>query len=229
MPNEMDIRRRPSPNCNDRRTPIDMVVLHYTGMQSAAAALDRLCDSAAQVSAHYVVEEDGSAWQLVDEERRAWHAGVSFWAGATDINDRSVGIEIVNPGHEFGYRPFPEPQMAAVEALLAGILARHGISPARVVGHSDVAPSRKQDPGELFDWHRLARAGLSVWPDDTPAAPADETNAPRLLAEIGYDPAAPLADVVTAFQRRFVPSGVTGRLDAETLATIAAVRRLSAR
>jgi N-acetylmuramoyl-L-alanine amidase len=220
----MNATDRSSPNFSDRPADIviDMVVLHYTGMKSARAALDRMCDSSAAVSAHYMVGEDGAVWRLVGEEKRAWHAGVSYWAGATNINDRSIGIEIVNPGHEFGYRPFPEIQMRSVEELLAQILDRHSIPASRVVGHSDIAPSRKQDPGELFDWQRLAARRVSIWP--SAVSPAIEARkAPALLAEIGYDPGAPLDDIVTAFQRRFAPDGVTGSLDGKTLALIAAV------
>ena len=220
----MDIRDRPSPNFNDRpaAAKIDMAVLHYTGMKSAEAALTRLCDPDAAVSAHYLIDEDGDVFRLVAEKQRAWHAGVSSWLGETDINGRSIGIEIVNPGHEFGYRPFPEVQMAAVETLLADILARYPIPPARVVGHSDVAPARKQDPGELFDWQRLARQGLAVWPESAadPVAPDAVRDA---LCRIGYDPDAPLADVVTAFQRRFVPHAVSGEADLRTRTLIAAV------
>lgn len=224
----MDILKRPSPNVNDRPagTAIDMVILHYTGMKTGAAALDRLCDPDARVSAHYLVEEDGNIWQMVEDSQRAWHAGLSHWSGATDINDRSIGIEIVNPGHEFGYRVFPDAQIRAVEALLAQIIERHQILPARVVGHSDIAPTRKQDPGELFNWKRLADKGLSVWPE-TPGNAIDPADARRYLSEIGYDPEAPLADVVTAFQRRFVPAGVSGTLDEDTLAMIAAVHALN--
>jgi N-acetylmuramoyl-L-alanine amidase len=224
----MEIIERPSPNFSDRPsdTVIDLVVLHYTGMVSGAAALNRLSDATAQVSAHYLIEEDASIYRLVAEHKRAWHAGFSHWAGATDINDRSIGIEIVNPGHEFGYRPFPEAQMAAVETLLAEILARHAIPANRVVGHSDIAPSRKQDPGELFDWQRLAARGLSVWPVEI-SAPAKAENAMTLLSQIGYDPAADAADVVTAFQRRFLPDNVNGNLDERTLAMIASVHAIN--
>jgi N-acetylmuramoyl-L-alanine amidase len=173
-----DIRERPSPNHDSRgepphMRPIDMLVLHYTGMQSAAAALDRLCDATAQVSAHYVVEEDGTPWRLVPEARRAFHAGVSCWHGESSLNHVSIGIEIVNPGHEWGYRPFPDPQMAALEELCRDILSRHPIPPYRVVGHSDIAPDRKADPGELFDWPRLARAGIGLWPPGAPGPGAD--------------------------------------------------------
>lgn len=224
----MEIIERASPNANDRPagTAIDMVILHYTGMKTGRAALDRLCDPDSRVSAHYLIDEDGTIYRMVPEDRRAWHAGISRWSGDVDINDRSVGIEIVNPGHEFGYRPFPEAQMVAVETLLTGIVARHGISPARVVGHSDIAPTRKQDPGELFDWKRLADRGLAIWPTK-PGARIDDADARGYLSDIGYDPEAPLADVVTAFQRRFVPASVNGRLDDETRATIAAVRALN--
>lgn len=224
----MDIIERHSPNINDRPTGtrIDMVILHYTGMKTGKAALERLCDPDAKVSAHYLVEEDGTVYRMVAEERRAWHAGFSHWAGAVDINDRSIGIEIVNPGHEFGYRPFPEAQMAAVDELLAQVVARHDISPLRVVGHSDIAPTRKQDPGELFDWKRLADKGLCAWPEG-PGKPVDAADARRHLTEIGYDPDAPLADAVTAFQRRFVQANVSGKLDPETLGMITAVHALN--
>ena len=146
----------PSPNWNERKLPVSMVVLHYTGMQSAEAALAQLCDPAKEVSAHYMIEEDGSVHRLVREDRRAWHAGRSYWRGIRDVNSASVGIELVNPGHEFGYRPFPDAQMEALVPLLADIVQRHDIPRANVVGHSDIAPARKEDPGELFDWDLLA-------------------------------------------------------------------------
>ena len=220
----MKIEDRASPNFNDRPAgaAIDMVVLHYTGMLSAEVALDRMCDPEAAVSAHYAVDEDGDVYRLVAEDKRAWHAGISYWRGATDINDRSIGIEIVNPGHEFGYRSFPEPQMAAVEELLREIVSRHDIDPARIVGHSDVAPARKQDPGELFDWQRLAAAGLAVWPYRA-ADPVSRDDAAKTLSKIGYDPDAPLADIITAFQRRFLPHAVSGHADLRTRTMIAAV------
>jgi N-acetylmuramoyl-L-alanine amidase len=216
----------PSPN-QDARPPgvgIELLVLHYTGMPSGAAALARLCDPSAKVSAHYLVEEDGRVFRLVPEERRAWHAGVSSWRGRGDVNGRSIGVEIVNPGHEFGYRPFPEPQMAAVEALCRDIVTRHGLAPGAVVGHADVAPTRKEDPGELFDWSRLARAGVGVWPDDDPAGPPgpDAATAVERLAAIGYDIADPAAALV-AFQRRFRPACLNGRADDGTRRRIQAV------
>ncbi len=220
---------RPSPNHGPRPggTVIDMVLLHYTGMQTAMAALDRLCDPKAQVSAHYVIDEDGTLYQLVEEHRRAWHAGIAWWGGVRNINDRSIGIELVNPGHEHGYRPFPDSQMAALLLLLDDLIDRHGVDPARVLGHSDVAPSRKMDPGEYFDWPRLAERGLAIWPEITPDEPRPPVPA-RLLGEIGYDPHAPANDVVTAFQRRFLPGSITGRIDRATAQRIGAVHRMAA-
>ncbi len=227
------IRERPSPNHGPRAGAIDMLVLHYTGMRNAAAALERLCAPEAAVSAHYVIDEDGTVWRLVAEERRAWHAGVSSWRGRSDINSAAIGIELVNPGHECGYRPFPAVQMAALEGLCRDILARHPIPARHVVGHSDVAPQRKQDPGELFDWARLARAGIGLWPA-APAARAPEAidEWQRLLAAIGYETPrtgrldAETARVVTAFQRHFRPSLCDGAADAETRGLIAAVAAL---
>lgn len=221
-----DIVERPSPNHDERPDDgrVDILILHYTGMKTGPMAIDRLCDPDARVSAHYLVEEDGRICRLVDENRRAWHAGVSYWAGATDINARSVGIEIVNPGHEFGYRAFPDIQMDAVAALARDIVARHGIPAERVLGHSDVSPDRKQDPGELFDWPRLAAKGIGVWPGKARAATAPDPQAARsLLTAIGYNPDLPLSVVVSAFQRHFRPARVDGRIDAETMALLYAL------
>lgn len=153
----------PSPNFNERRAPPDMLVLHYTGMQTGEAALERLRDAQAQVSAHYMVEEDGRIFGLVPEERRAWHAGRGVWQGQDDCNAASIGIEIVNPGHEFGYRAFPDAQIAAVIALIGDIRERWTIPDSRIIAHSDLAPARKEDPGELFPWKRLAEAGHGLW------------------------------------------------------------------
>ena len=151
-----------SPNFNDRDgQAIDMVIIHFTGMQSAQAALQRLCDPAAEVSAHYVIDEDSKIYQLVDETMRAWHAGVSEWAGTSNINSRSIGIELVNPGYEWGYQAFPPAQIDALIALLQEILPRYAIPPTHVLGHSDVAPARKQDPGHLFPWAQLNQAGVA--------------------------------------------------------------------
>ncbi len=213
----MTIRWRPSPNSDERAAdmPIDMLVIHYTGMETAAAALSRLTDAAAKVSAHYLIEEDGTVWQLVDEARRAWHAGAAHWRGWTDINGRSVGIELVNPGHQFGYRPFPEAQMASLIPLAADILARHPIPARNVVGHADVAPRRKADPGELFDWQRLAAAGIGIWPAESDTCDVDANAVVARLAAVGYEVVDPVA-TLRAFQRHFRPARVNGRIDFET-------------
>jgi N-acetylmuramoyl-L-alanine amidase len=221
------VKTQPSPNHDARPAdePVDILVLHYTGMQSGAAAIERLCDPAARVSSHYVVEEDGTVWRLVAEERRAWHAGLSFWRGHQGLNGRSIGVEIVNPGHEWGYRSFPSAQMAAVRDLCAGILARHPIPARNVVAHSDIAPDRKQDPGELFDWPDLAAAGIGFWPDFPPTPKDDRVDRATLraaLADIGYPvPAddqgeAAFATLLRAFQRHWRPEAVTGLADPET-------------
>jgi N-acetylmuramoyl-L-alanine amidase len=214
---------RPSPNYNDRPAgkAVSVLVIHYTGMRDAVAALKRLTDPEAQVSSHYLIDEAGQVYRLVDEGRRAWHAGVSFWAGERDINGVSIGIELVNPGHDFGYRPFPEAQMAALIDLGHGILSRHPIPPARALGHSDVAPARKIDPGELFDWQRLAKAGIGRWP--LPAkGPVDAASVRAALSKIGYEVSGEgAADKITrqslaAFQRHFRPSKIDGVADNET-------------
>ncbi len=217
----------PSPNFDARPDgqAIDILLLHYTGMESATAAIARMCDVTAKVSAHYCVDEDGILVRLVPEAKRAWHAGAASWAGANDINARSIGIELVNPGHEFGYRAFPDAQMETLIELAGEILARHPIPPHRVLGHADVAPTRKEDPGELFDWARLAAAGIGLWPGATePCDPPDEAETRRQLAEFGYgymdeDP----APVVRAFQRHFRPAKLTGAIDGETAGRLAAL------
>ena len=210
------IIHRPSPNFDTRGHPVSMVVLHYTGMKSATEALNRLTDPQAKVSAHWVVAEDGQIVQLVDETNRAWHAGKAYWRGLTDVNSASIGIEIVNPGHEFGYRPFPGVQMDSVEQLVTAALKRFAIHPSNVVGHSDVAPARKDDPGELFDWPRLAAAGLAT-PIPTGGIDPNWTDPGFLaaLARYGYDITEPTAAVI-AFQRRFRPSNIDGTIDPET-------------
>jgi N-acetylmuramoyl-L-alanine amidase len=235
----LPVRERSSPNHDDRgEAPniprISMLVLHYTGMQSGAAAIERLCDSEAKVSSHYVVEEDGTIWRLVPELRRAFHAGVSCWQGEHNLNRVSIGIEIVNPGHEFGYRPFPAAQMAAVEALCRDILSRHRIPPHRVVGHSDIAPDRKSDPGELFDWPGLARVGIGIWPEPAPGIARrrgqgvgvlERTRGLANLGAVGYCvSAANPAIAVAAFQRRYRPERWDGLLDGETCLRLAEVR-----
>lgn len=214
-----------SPNFDARPqgAPIDHLVLHYTGMRSAAAAIARLCDPAAKVSSHYVVDTDGTIVALVAERDRAWHAGVSFWRGVRTLNDRSIGVEIVNPGHEWGYVAYPAVQIAAVIGLCQGILERHPILPCNVVGHSDIAPDRKQDPGELFPWPELAAAGVGLWGDEG----ADRVDDPHGdLAAIGYERSVAMPVIVTAFQRRFRPARCDGVLDAETAYRIRAVRQL---
>lgn len=236
------IRDLPSPNQADRPAgmPVDVLVLHYTGMQSAQAAIDRLRDPSARVSSHYVVDEDGAVLRLVPEDRRAAHAGISYWRGHTGLNDRSIGIEIVNPGHEWGYRDFPAAQMSAVRDLCLGILSRHPIPARNVVAHSDVAPDRKEDPGERFDWRGLARDGVGLWPEGVAdlgagGAVGDDAALRDLrgaLAMIGYAVAPggpldqPLATVLRAFQRHWRPEAITGQADDGTRARALAVARL---
>lgn len=246
------IADRPSPNFDMRTRPIDLVVLHYTGMQDCETALARLTDPAplagrypgpwqpestppdaplGRVSTHYVVAEDGAVYRLVAEEQRAWHAGASSWEGEGDVNARAIGVEIVNGGHDFGLPDFPDAQIEAVIALVGDILARRKLAPARVVGHSDIAPDRKLDPGEKFPWRRLAEAGVSVWPASR-AGRADSDSVVRMqerLAKIGYGVAAsgvvdaPTKAALMAFQRRFRPAQIDGAPDPETLDLIAAL------
>ena len=237
------IRDLPSSNQDERPAdkPIDMLILHYTGMRNAQEAIDRLRDPAARVSSHYVVDEDGAVLRLVPEARRAWHAGVSYWRGHSELNARSIGIEIVNPGHEWGYRDFPVLQLAAVCDLCLGILSRHPIPARNVLAHSDVAPDRKEDPGELFDWRSLAENGVGLWPNGTPDLgtagavrdPACLHDVRTALGDIGYrvapeggfDPA--LGTVLRAFQRHWRPEAVTGEADAGTRARLSALWRLA--
>jgi N-acetylmuramoyl-L-alanine amidase len=210
-----------SPNFDDRPrgTTIDMLVLHYTGMTSADAAIDRLCDPAAKVSAHYTIDTKGCVYAHVAEEKRAWHAGASFWAGWARVNDRSIGIELVNPGHECGYVPFSDDQVDGLIELAGGILSRHPIQARGVVGHSDIAPMRKADPGELFPWQRLAESGIGLWPARAAVPCPDGASSAIRLAAYGYglppDVDVPLKAVVAAFQRHFRPARVDGRWDAE--------------
>lgn len=217
----MRLVERPSPNHDARPGAVDMLILHYTGMPTGGEALERMCDPDAKVSAHYMIDEDGTVYHLVPEERRAWHAGVSFWAGEKNINGRSIGIELVNPGHEWGYRPFPAAQIEALIELGHGILARHPIPPRRVLGHSDVAPDRKTDPGELFPWQMLAQNGIGFWP----VSGALETDFATGLARYGYgvppEVDIPLECVITAFQRHFRPARIDGVVDAECVAILA--------
>jgi N-acetylmuramoyl-L-alanine amidase len=217
----MNFIETPSPNFDERELPVSMLVLHYTGMQDAASAISRLSDPQAKVSCHYLVSEDGQVLRMVDETKRAWHAGRSFWRGVTDVNSASVGIEIVNPGHEFGYRPFPDEQMAALIPLVSDIVKRHNIPRANVVGHSDIAPDRKQDPGELFDWGRLAKLNLALARPTRSLMDPHWTDGGFLLAleRFGYDVSNKDAAVM-AFQRRFRPELLDAEIDGECRAIL---------
>ena len=237
-----DIKKIPSPNHDDRDgQAIDMLVMHYTGMKDGARALERLTDAESQVSAHYVVDELGGVFSLVDEQMRAWHAGKAYWRGHTNINQRSIGIEIINPGHEFGYRPFPDVQMHSVIKLCQEILSRHDIPARNVIGHSDVAPTRKQDPGELFDWAWLAKQGIGLWalgikdkdleqegrpvgrPSLEPAkqcSMCEQKASAGALKDFGYD-TTDLPAAIIAFQRHFRPHLLTGKWDDECERVIA--------
>ena len=236
-----------SPNHGARRAGCapDMVLMHYTGMSDATAALDRLCDPTPSdghpVSAHYLVFEDGGILQCVPEARRAWHAGVASWRGDVDVNSRSIGIEIANPGHDLDYRDFPDEQIAAVIALCADIVRRWPIPPDQILGHADVAPARKRDPGEKFPWQTLFGAGIGHWVEPAALTPGvdleDGARGPAVaalqvaLAAYGY--AVELTErydrgtreAVVAFQRHFRPARVDGRADWSTLDTL---RRLLA-
>ncbi|MGI9484427.1 MAG: N-acetylmuramoyl-L-alanine amidase [Geminicoccaceae bacterium] len=229
------ISDEPSPNIDERPDgcTVDCLILHYTGMKTAEEALGRLCDPAAKVSAHYFIDEDGGIVRLVDESMRAWHAGVSCWQGRERLNDCSIGIEIVNPGHEWGYRPFTEAQYLALEWLCPAVMARWSIPPSRVLAHSDVAPDRKEDPGELFDWRRLAASGIGAWPNEGQGAPRSEAKAIEQLHTIGYSLPDPGDDKSTvrrlaAFQRRYRPELVDGELDRQTLARLDGVLAIQA-
>ena len=239
----MNLIEAPSPNFEPRLGVPDTIVLHYTGMPTGEEALARLRDPASRVSSHYVVEEDGRVFRLVPEERRAWHAGVSFWKGARDLNTASVGVEIVNPGHEFGYRPYPDAQIAAVIALVGDIRSRWMVEDGHIVGHADIAPERKEDPGELFPWKRLAEAGHGLWVEPPPApglplAEGEEGAGVFALqagfTRLGYDCApsgkfdAHTTAVVRAFQRHWVQNRFDGVADGETRARLIGLLRLGA-
>ncbi|MDH5748280.1 MAG: N-acetylmuramoyl-L-alanine amidase [Rhodospirillales bacterium] len=203
-------------------TVVDMLIFHYTGMEDRESALERLCDPSSNVSAHYLIGEDGSVEALVAEKHRAWHAGEAAWRGQSDINARSIGIELVNPGHEFGYRPFTESQMLSVEILAREILDRHPIPARNVVGHSDVAPRRKTDPGELFDWRRLAERGIGLWPDEGAAGSGEAEDTANLLIQYGYE-IMDLPMTIAAFQRHFRPSRIDGVADGKTAGVLRAL------
>jgi N-acetylmuramoyl-L-alanine amidase len=235
-----------SPNYDERNAddPVDVLVLHYTGMQTAAEALSRMCDPQAQVSAHYMVDEEGSIYKLVEEKNRAWHAGISCWKGRASLNYTSIGIEIANPGHEWGYRAFPLPQMAAIKVLCKDILSRHDIPPENVVGHSDIAPNRKEDPGELFDWPSLAKDGIGLWPDvgyiknaskilvEPFAEGTDVAFMQQRLATYGYHIrvdgfyGTKTEAVVKGFKRHFVPEQLNTQWDMLAEARLSALLKL---
>ena len=214
----MTIIETPSPNFDDRTLPISMIVLHYTGMQDGPSAIARLRDPDAKVSSHYLIDEDGTVLRMVAEDKRAWHAGRSHWRDIDDVNSASIGIEIVNPGHEFGYRPFPAEQIAALLPLVAAIKDRHEITRGNIVGHSDIAPTRKRDPGELFPWHELARRRLALPRPTKNLMDPGWTEAGFCLAleRFGYDVENRMAAIM-AFQRRFRPELVDGEIDAVPL------------
>lgn len=241
------IRSTPSPNWNERpvivgdAVTIDTVILHYTGMKTGTEAIERLCAPESQVSAHYVIEEDGIMHQLVEVQRRAWHAGVSAWQGRSNLNDTSIGIEMVNPGHEFGYRSFPEPQVESLLGLLQHLKERYSIPAARFIGHSDVAPDRKQDPGELFPWQQLATRGFGLWADcernDKTIMAKRGMMGPEIaslnksLRNIGYSvsPSEEFSkethDALLAFQRHWRPEEVSGLLDRGTFNALANIEK----
>jgi N-acetylmuramoyl-L-alanine amidase len=231
----------PSPNFGERNNGLvpDMIVLHYTGMPDAEGAITRLCTAGTDVSAHYIVLEDGRIVQTVPEAKRSWHAGVGYWAGQQDINSCSIGIEIINRGHDWGYPDFPSRQIAAVTTLCRGIMLRHELTAHRVLGHSDVAPARKKDPGEKFPWHSLANSGVGHWVRPAPimrgetmklgAEGPDVLALQHALARYGYGLAAggqydaATMEVVTAFQRHFRPERIDGLVDLSTLETLQAL------
>jgi N-acetylmuramoyl-L-alanine amidase len=232
------IRIQASPNFNERRpeAPLRYIVVHYTGTD-AEAWLKEVCASETKLSAHYLVEENGGVTQLVDETKRAWHAGVSFWGGLTDLNSASIGIELANPGHQNGYRPFPAAQIVALKDLLKGVIERHALDArTALLAHSDIAPARKEDPGELFPWRALAEEGLGLWPAPQPGdyVPFDAEEPAKSLRSIGYGcPSDDVADPSTqaalkAFQRRYYSENLTGLADDETVARLRALTRLQA-
>ncbi len=231
-----DFIRLSSPNFNDRDpvAPLQYIVLHYTGMKTGDAARQRLCDPTAKVSAHYMIEEDGRIFQLVDEDKRAWHAGISFWRGVTDMNSASIGIELVNPGHQFGYRPFTPQQIRSLKPLLRQIIERHRLSAKTcLLAHADIAPMRKEDPGELFPWRDLAQQGFGLWPSPQSVdyGHAEDEDVQVLLRSVGYDcPTGTGYDRATraallAFQRRYEPNNLTGTPEKETVARLRALSR----
>jgi N-acetylmuramoyl-L-alanine amidase len=213
----MKITQTPSPNFNKRPLSIDSIIIHYTDMVSAEAALAWLINPISQVSAHYLIEESGQIYHMVGEEQRAWHAGESYWQGRSNLNDCSIGIELANPGHSHGYTPFPEAQISALVSLCLKIKKRWNIPKDRILGHSDIAPKRKQDPGHLFPWELLAKEGLGMWPGEGYLS-RTELNLnliPLLLSTLGYDITSP-PHALIAFQRHFQPHKMDGFANQET-------------
>lgn len=216
------IRTFLSPNFNERPSfrKLDLIIIHYTGMATAQAALARLCEPNTKVSAHYLIERNGQLYQLVDEKKRAWHAGVSFWQGETDINGISLGIELDNGGHDFGLPAYPEIQIKALLSLLNELVQKYHIPKNRIIGHSDIAPTRKMDPGEHFPWRILHNHGFGLWPESSPASPQPQSihEVQKTLAVIGYDcPLTGTLDpqtvaIIKAFQQHFTPQEITGTL-----------------
>ncbi len=241
----MKLTACPSPNHDERTLPISLLVLHYTGMQNGEAARQHMCDPAAKVSAHYMVEEDGHIFQLVDEKRRAWHAGVSYWGGETNINSASIGIEIVNGGHDYGLPDYPDIQIKSVIRLCRDIMERNNISDFGILAHSDIAPDRKQDPGEKFPWARLADNGIGIWPEvktkdqrllfGTDESDKNITILQTALAFIGYDIKANgkmdphTRCVIRAFQRRYRAGKIDGVMDIQTMEILTLLARYKKR
>lgn len=225
----MKIQERASPNFNERapNIPLQFIILHYTGMESADEALSRMCDPKTEVSAHYMIDASGIIFRLVDEKFRAWHAGKSFWQGISDINSASIGIELANPGHEFGYCLFPDVQIMSLKKLMHDIMQRHDIPSYAVLAHSDIAPTRKEDPGELFPWKNLAQEGLGIWPtpSDSDYSTHEEDEVSRILKEVGYD-CEDFEATVLAFQRRYYPENLTGIPDDETVARLRSLKNI---
>lgn len=245
----MNLNKTPSPNFNERPSAIDAIIIHYTDMVSAEAALAWLINPSSQVSAHYLIDEEGKICQMVDEEHRAWHAGESYWQGRGNLNDCSIGIELANPGHSHGYTPFPEAQIASLIELCLDIKERWNIPSYRILGHSDIAPQRKQDPGHLFPWKQLATEGLGMWPSSeqvfnrhcepskkasqsrkpqkdwiatAPSGPRNDDDAGKLmevLSQLGYDITSP-SHTLLAFQRHFQTHKIDGMADQETYALL---------
>ncbi|MEM1361777.1 MAG: N-acetylmuramoyl-L-alanine amidase [Pseudomonadota bacterium] len=222
MPAESDEALwHPSPNFGDRRQngSVRLVVLHYTAMESAAAALERLCDPSFEVSAHYLIGNDGQLWQLVPEAKRAWHAGAGQWGEITDVNSYSIGIELDNLGHA----PFAEPLMQRLIEILRVLLARYALPPEAVIGHSDMAPVRKRDPGRAFPWARLAEQGLSVWPETPQPLAPDETRFAEAAFDFGY-PVAPVDHLLEAIRQRFRPKA-SGPLSSDDMGVMVDLAR----